>query len=439
MSPFFVKAVQLILSLSILVILHELGHFIPAKLFKTRVEKFFLFFDVKFALFKRKVGETVYGIGWLPLGGYVKISGMIDESMDTEQLKQAPQPWEFRSKPTWQRLIIMLGGVTVNLILGFAIYMMIVFVWGKETLRTEDLPLGMNPTPMAAALGFEPGDQILAVDNKPLDMVMDINRHLLLRDVEYVTVKRADASEAKIVIPDHFGKRMFESGDLFPLYPMLSKTLDSVIPTSAAGMAGLRAGDIIKGVNGAMITSYSELSKQIEAHPNSEIVLMYERDARLDTLSITPDSEGKLGVYFGMPEINIRTEKLSFGASILEGFSFGYWTLHDYVAQFQYVFTQKGASQLGGFGTIGNLFPARWDWKGFWSSTAFISIILAFMNILPIPALDGGHVMFLVYEMITGRKPNDKFLEYAQLFGFLLLITLVLYANGNDLYRAFFK
>jgi len=243
MSPFFVKAIQLLMSLSFLIILHELGHFIPARIFKTRVEKFFLFFDVKFALFKKKIGETTYGIGWLPLGGYVKISGMIDESMDTEQMNQPPQEWEFRSKPAWQRLIIMLGGVTVNLILGFLIYMMILFVWGKNTLYTEVFPSGFSPSSVAQEAGFEIGDQILTVDGKTLDNVFEINRLLFLRDVDRVTVKRRNGTQTTLDIPAGIGKKMFENGELMPLTPTIPPILDSIVPNSPADLIGLQPGD----------------------------------------------------------------------------------------------------------------------------------------------------------------------------------------------------
>ena len=439
MSPFFVKAIQLLMSLSFLIILHELGHFIPARIFKTRVEKFFLFFDVKFALFKKKIGDTTYGIGWLPLGGYVKISGMIDESMDTEQMSQPAQEWEFRSKPAWQRLIIMLGGVTVNLILGFLIYMMILFVWGKNTLYAEELPLGMSPSPVAEEAGFEVGDQIINVDGKTLDNVFEINKLLFLRDVEQVTVKRRNGTQTTLDIPEGMGEKMFESGELMPLSPTTSTVLDSVIPNSPADLVGLQPGDRLISLNDQNIEYWNDLSALIKGKGKQEITLIIERERSRQTLQFSTDEEGTIGVYPKYPVVNFNNEKLSLGESIVEGFDYGYWTLYDYVSQFQYIFTKKGASQLGGFGAIGNMFPDTWDWKGFWASTALISIILAFMNILPIPALDGGHVMFLVYEIVTGRKPNDKFMEYAQMFGFFLLMALVLFANGNDLYRLFFN
>ena len=439
MSPFFVKAIQLLMSLSFLIILHELGHFIPARIFKTRVEKFFLFFDVKFALFKKKIGETTYGIGWLPLGGYVKISGMIDESMDTEQMSQPPQEWEFRSKPAWQRLIIMLGGVTVNLILGFLIYMMILFVWGKNTLYTEELPSGFSPSPVAQEAGFELGDQIVTVDGKTLDNVFEINRLLFLRDVDQVLVKRRNGSQTTLEMPEGLGKKMFERGELMPLMPALAPIIDSIIPNSAAALAGLQTGDRLIALNNQDITYWGDLSSLIKGKGKQDITLIVERERSRQTLQFSTDEEGTIGVFPKRPIINFNNEKLSFGQSIVEGFDYAYWTLYDYVSQFQYIFTQKGASQLGGFGAIGNMFPDTWDWKGFWSSTALISIILAFMNILPIPALDGGHVMFLLYEMVSGRKPSDKFLEYAQTVGFFILITLVLFANGNDIFKALFN
>jgi regulator of sigma E protease len=438
MSPFFVKAIQLLMSLSLLIILHELGHFIPARIFKTRVEKFFLFFDVKFALFKKKIGETTYGIGWLPLGGYVKISGMIDESMDTEQMQQPAKPWEFRSKPAWQRLIIMLGGVTVNLILGFLIYIMILFVWGKNTLYTEALPLGLDPSPTAKQIGFETGDQLITVDGKKLDNVLEINKLLFLRSVESVTVKHSNGKTEQLSIPENFGNQMFESGELMPFSPVIPAIIDSILPNSVAAKSGLMPNDKLISVDDSKISNWTDFKNEM-ADKSQTYTMVYERNRSIDTLQITSDKEGKLGVYPQVSSIQFTNEKLGIMSSIEEGISFGYWTLHDYIAQFKYIFTKKGASQLGGFGAIGNMFPSTWNWKGFWASTALISIILAFMNILPIPALDGGHVMFLAYEIITGRKPNDKFMEYAQMFGFFLLLALVLYANGNDLYRLIFS
>ena len=438
MTPeFFIKAFQLLLSLSILIVLHELGHFIPAKLFGTRVEKFYLFFDVKYSLFKKKIGETVYGIGWLPLGGYVKISGMIDESFDKEQMQKPPQPWEFRSKPAWQRLIIMLGGVTVNLLLGFFIYMMVLFVWGKETLPQENIPLGLEPTALIQEIGFEKGDKILDVDGKKLDYVLDINKMLLLRPVEKIKVEKLDGSISEINIPENIGNDIFQSGQINSFIPLFSATIDSIVIDSPALYSGMQSGDKIVSINNEIIYDYSSFTNWLANNSDDIIDVVVERDASNYTLSIDRNDDGTIGVIKTNGGIETINVKLGLVDSIKQGFDYGYWTLYEYVAGFSFIFTKKGAQQLGGFGTIGNLFPAKWDWKGFWLSTALISIILAFMNVLPIPALDGGHVMFLIYEMVTGKRPSDKFMEVSTMIGFFLLIAIVLYANGNDLFRAF--
>ena len=438
MSPeFFIKAFQLLLSLSILIVLHELGHFIPAKLFGTRVEKFYLFFDVKYSLFKKKIGETVYGIGWLPLGGYVKISGMIDESFDKEQMQKPPQPWEFRSKPAWQRLIIMLGGVTVNLLLGFFIYMMVLFVWGKETLPQENISLGLEPTALIQEIGFEKGDKILDVDGKKLDYVLDINKMLLLRPVEKIKVEKLDGSISEINIPENIGNDIFQSGQINSFIPLFSATIDSIVIDSPALYSGMQSGDKIVSINNEIIYDYVSFKNWLDNNSDDIIEVVVERGASNYTLSIDRNDDGTIGVIKTNRGIETINVKLGLVDSIKQGFDYGYWTLYEYVAGFSFVFTKKGAQQLGGFGTIGNLFPAKWDWKGFWLSTALISIILAFMNVLPIPALDGGHVMFLIYEMVTGKRPSDKFMEVSTMIGFFLLIAIVLYANGNDLFRAF--
>lgn len=435
MELFLVKGGQLILSLSLLIVLHELGHFIPAKLFKTRVEKFYLFFDVKFSLFKKKIGETVYGIGWLPLGGYVKISGMIDESMDTEQMAQPAQPWEFRAKPTWQRLIIMLGGVTVNLVLGFLIYMMVMFVWGKTVITNDALVYGLSPTPQAQALGFEQGDKVLTVNGSPLDAAMDVNRWLLLRDANSITVAHANGKTETLTIPEDFGKQLFAAGDLFPLIPHMPAIVEKVKENSAAAIAGILPNDRIVGLNDADIASMSQLQRKLDDLKGEEVVLTVLRNGETQQITTSVTEDGTVGVF--LKDTRPQTTDMSYTAteSIKQGFDYGYWTLFDYVAQFKFIFTKKGASQLGGFGTIASLFPAKWDWRVFWERTALISIILAFMNVLPIPALDGGHVVFLTYEMLTGRKPHQKVLEYAQMVGLILLLALFVYANGNDIYR----
>lgn len=442
MSPFAVKAIQLLLSLSLLIVLHELGHFIPAKLFKTRVEKFFLFFDVKFALFKKKIGDTVYGIGWLPLGGYVKISGMIDESMDKEQMAQPPQPWEFRSKPAWQRLIIMLGGVTVNIIVGFVIYMSLLYFYGREIMTNENMPQGFAVAEQFEALGFRDGDKILKVNGKDFEDVTAINKHLFLRDVETIEVLHQDGTAETLPVPEDIGQTMFKNDIQQPFQLMRKAVIDTVIPDYPAAAAGFQKGDQIVAVNGTPISYWNEFTEISKKNKDSMAqTIVVSRAGTLDTLTVTPNKDGLLGVNnYGKEYIGKGTKiEYSLGESIIGGFGYGFDTLTDYVSQFKYVFTSKGATQVGGFGAIGNLFPDAWDWQSFWATTALISIILAFMNILPIPALDGGHVMFLLYEMVTGRKPNDKFMEYAQMVGFFILIALVLFANGNDIYRWLFK
>jgi regulator of sigma E protease len=436
MSPFLVKAIQLLLSLSFLIVLHELGHFIPAKLFKTRVEKFFLFFDVKFALFSKKIGDTVYGIGWLPLGGYVKISGMIDESMDKEQMALPPQPWEFRSKPAWQRLIIMLGGVTVNIIVGFVIYMGILHFYGQDITTKEQLPDGFAVHESFNDYGFQDGDQILSLNGEAFENVTAINKYLFLRDVNTIGVLHNTGQKQTIEMPEDIGTIMFENDVLRPftqrVAPILGVIGDESFPAAAAGF---KLDDIILEVNGTPIVFWHEFQKLVKENGQKENVFLISRDGAQLTLKATPNETGQIGL---MPySISVRKE-YTLLESITGGVGYGMDVLKDYVTQFKYVFTKKGASQVGGFGAIGGLFPDTWDWTSFWQTTALISIILAFMNILPIPALDGGHVMFLLYEMISGRKPNDKFMEYAQMLGFFLLIALVLFANGNDIYRYFF-
>ena len=441
MSPFVVKALQLLLSLSLLIVLHELGHFIPAKLFKTRVEKFYLFFDIKFSLFKKKIGETVYGIGWLPLGGYVKISGMIDESMDKEQMALPPQPWEFRSKPTWQRLIIMLGGVTVNIIVGFVIYICIFFFVGQKIVTNDELPNGFAVSQTFKDLGFKNGDKVLKLNGEDFENLNDLNRYLFLRDVNSLTVKHSDGNTETISIPEEVGMTMFKAGELRPFQPVRSNVLDTIIPNYPAEKAGLLKGDKVLSVNGVTTLNWASLSENIKANPASEVTLTIDRDGGLETIKVTPREDGTIGINnFGLEYENAYKQvKYGFIESLGGGINYGYNVLTDYVKQFKYVFTSEGATQVGGFGAIANLFPGTWNWISFWHTTALISIILAFMNILPIPALDGGHVMFLLYEMATGRKPNEKVMEYAQMVGFILLIALVLFANGNDVYRWLFK
>ena len=438
-TVFLIKALQLILSLAILVVLHELGHFIPAKLFKTKVEKFYLFFDWPYSLLKKKIGDTEYGIGILPLGGYVKIAGMIDESMDTEHLNKEPEPWEFRSKPAWQRLIIMLGGVTVNLILGFAIYMMVTFVWGKDIITSENLKDGFEVNEIMKPYGFSDGDKILRVDGEPFENVVDISKYLFLRDVSTVTVQHVNGKIEKLTIPENIGHIMMESGATNPFSPLVAPVIGEVAPNSLAEKFDFKANDRIVTINDIELIKWQELSQFLQDASNEELSFEILRDGSKMQKTVVLDEKSELGVYPKMPEISFTKINYSLFESFSVGYDKAYWILSDYITQFEYVFTPKGITQLGGFGAIGSIFPASWDWQRFWESTALLSLILAFMNLLPIPALDGGHVMFLLYEVFSGRKPNDKFMEYAQMTGFLLLVSLVLFANGNDVYRYFFS
>ncbi|WP_196896106.1 RIP metalloprotease RseP [Aureivirga marina] len=434
-----IRASQFILSLSLLIVLHELGHFIPARLFGTRVEKFYLFFDYKYSLFKKKIGDTVYGIGWIPLGGYVKIAGMIDESMDTEQMKGEPQPWEFRSKPAWQRLIIMLGGVIVNFILGLLIYVMILFVWGKDYVPANEIKNGFTVSEIMKPLGFQDGDKILKIDGKMPLNVLDVNKLLFLRDVKTIEVEHKNGKVETINIPEGFGKTMWTTGQMEPISPLVPAVIDSVFTDYPGYKAGIKKNDKILQVNNTKINSWGDFTKTVSKDTLSKsLAILVARNGQEKEITVTPTEDHKIGVS---PVINfpIQHKDYTFGESVSGGTELAYHTLHDYVAQFQYVFTKKGATSLGGFISIGKIFPASWDWMRFWEITAFLSIMLGFMNLLPIPALDGGHVVFTLFEMITGRKPNEKFLEYAQITGFIILVALLLYANGNDIYKLIFK
>ncbi|MFL2603095.1 MAG: RIP metalloprotease RseP [Flavobacteriaceae bacterium] len=436
MEIILIKGAQLILSLSILVILHELGHYIPAKLFGCRVEKFYLFFDWPFALFKKKIGETEFGVGAFPLGGYVKISGIVDESFDTEHTDSEPKEWEFRSKPAWQRLIILLGGVTINFILGFLLYMMIMFVWGKTVVSEENLNSGFKVSELMQEVGFEDGDKILTVDGKEIVDQFDINKMLFTRGISQVQALSLNGQRKTINIPEDIGTQMMESGQILSFIPIPDLVIDSVISDMPASYAGLQKGDIISRVNGSKILNPDDFDSQKSINADY-IELEISRNGNLFDAVVPFDSDEKLiGINIGSQMISPTNLDYGFFESISVGFDYGYWTLYDYVSQFQFVFTKAGASQLGGFGTIGKIFPAAWDWQRFWETTALLSIILAFMNLLPIPALDGGHVMFVLYEIVSGRKPNEKFMEYATLAGVILLIGVFIYANGMDVVRA---
>lgn len=441
METILIKALQLILSLSLLVLVHEFGHFIFARLFKVRVEKFYLFFDPWFSLFKFKPknSDTEYGIGWLPLGGYCKISGMIDESMDKEQMAQPAQPYEFRSKPAGQRLMIMVGGVLFNFILALFIYSMVLFAWGDTYLPLKNVKQGMDFSETFINVGFRDGDILLRADDEELERY---NEDCLRKVVEAhnVTVLR-DGVETVIPIPDDMMQRVLRDKQGFAAYrfPMVVKNLSA--DDMPAAQAGMQPGDSIVSVNDVPVVTYYEAAAMLAENKSKEITLGYYRDGELRSASLVPDSLGRIGVGACLPMDLYQTETRTYGflASFPAGVKLGINTLKGYVSDMQYVFTKEGASSLGGFATIGSIFPDTWNWRAFWMQTAFLSIILAFMNILPIPALDGGHVMFLLYEVIARRKPSDKFLEYAQMAGMAILFALLLYANGNDLFRFVFK
>lgn len=441
METILIKALQLILSLSLLVLVHEFGHFIFARLFKVRVEKFYLFFDPWFSLFKFKPknSDTEYGIGWLPLGGYCKISGMIDESMDKEQMAQPAQPYEFRSKPAGQRLMIMVGGVLFNFILALFIYSMVLFAWGDTYLPLKNVKQGMDFSETFINVGFRDGDILLRADDEELERY---NEDCLRKVVEAhnVTVLR-DGVETVIPIPDDMMQRVLRDKQGFAAYrfPMVVKNLSA--DDMPAAQAGMQPGDSIVSVNDVPVVTYYEAAAMLAENKSKEITLGYYRDGELRSASLVPDSLGRIGVGACLPTDLYQTETRTYGflASFPAGVKLGINTLKGYVSDMQYVFTKEGASSLGGFATIGSIFPDTWNWRAFWMQTAFLSIILAFMNILPIPALDGGHVMFLLYEVIARRKPSDKFLEYAQMAGMAILFALLLYANGNDLFRFVFK
>jgi regulator of sigma E protease len=439
-----IKLSQFLLSLSLLIILHELGHFIPSKIFKTRVEKFYLFFDVKFSLFKKKIGETEYGIGWLPLGGYVKISGMIDESMDKEQMALPPQPWEFRSKPAWQRLIIMLGGVTVNFILAFVIYIGMAYAYGEMYIANADLKDGylIENVAMQKA-GFKTGDKILAVDGEKIERFdSGINAKIVMG--KEVLIER-NGTEQQIKIPNDFIDQLSKQAKS-PLVDIRMPFAIGKIPSESANQT-LKPKDVILALNGQKTKYFDEAKAILSNNKGKSIIASILRDEKEIQLPVIVSKDGKLGVIAGalgleslekLGYYKVSKQEFTFLESFPRGIEKGKDQLVGYGKQLKMIFNPetKAYKQVGGFAAIFNIFPSTWSWEVFWNITALLSIMLGVMNLLPIPALDGGHVMFLLYEIISGKKPSDKFLENAQMVGFILLITLLLFANGNDIYKA---
>ena len=446
MSPILIKTIQFFMSLSLLIVLHELGHFIPAKIFKTRVEKFFLFFDVKYALFKKKIGETVYGIGWLPLGGYVKIAGMIDESMDTAQMAEEPKPWEFRTKPAWQRLIIMLGGVTVNFILAVIIYIGMAYSYGDEYIPLDSLKDGIWVTEenIGDKLGVKTGDRIIAVDGEPVERYRDLFGEIINGD--QITIVR-DGQTIEQDIPVDFIATLLEDEDKIRFFNFRIPFVLGPIPNESHNKdSGLQKEDIITRIGSDEVRFFDQAKPILERYTGQATTVRVDRKGDLLEIPVQVSDSATLGVRLGgilMEDLEqqdyfrLETRKYTFAQAIPAGITQGWNTLSSYAKQLKKIFNpETGAYKgVGGFAAIGSLFPDTWDWRAFWNTTALISIILAFMNILPIPALDGGHVAFLLYEMVSGRKPSDRFLEFAQMIGFFLLIALLLFANGNDIYK----
>ena len=434
-----IKAGQLLLSLSILVILHELGHYIPAKLFKTRVEKFYLFFDPWFSIFKKKVGDTEYGVGWLPLGGYVKISGMIDESMDKEQMKQPPQPWEFRSKPAWQRLIIMLGGVTVNVILAFVIYSFSLVIWGEKYLPSEKATYGIHCDSLALSAGFQNGDVVYSIDgnkverfaNESGNLHPEMIQKLILDDAKVITVIR-NGERLSVPFTDEVKDAILAKTRLFS--PNIPFVIDAFAENSIMQQAGAQVGDRIIRINDKPMDFAGDVIKYTPTLKGDTVTVTVDRSGEEEAFNIFLEN-GVMGVQLRpfSKLYELETEQYNALSVIPAAFKKTQSEIANYLKQFKLI--KKSPESVGGFISIGSIFPPVWDWQRFWSLTAFLSIMLAVLNLLPIPALDGGHVVFLLYEVVTRRKPNEKVMEYAQTLGVILLLGLVLYANGNDIFK----
>jgi regulator of sigma E protease len=495
METFLIRALQLILSLSILVVLHEFGHFAFARLFKVRVEKFYMFFNPNFSLIRAKningrweikffapnvpanerpkldadgdamvdsKGKTImepipladledgdwrkypdnteWGIGWLPLGGYCKIAGMVDESMDITQLSAEPQPWEYRSRSVWQRLPIIIGGVFVNFVLAMVIYSAVLFTWGQEYLPLKNAKYGLHFTQLMIENGFRNGDNIVKVDGQPVEKLGDVVEKLLFEGKQTVTVSRGNQL-IDLTLPADFGQKVLASEETRFVSVRWPFVVEDVTSGGPAAKAKMQQGDSLVGINGKQAFIFQDIATELDASRNTEIELSYIRKGQLIKSQIQLKDDGKLGVAV-RPDFDFMTTKVikyGFFESIPAGIKLGWQTLTSYVKQFKLVFTKEGSKQIGGFGSIGKMFPKAWDWQVFWTMTALLSVILAFMNFLPIPALDGGYVLFLLYELLTGKKPNDKFLEYAQTAGFFLLMGLLIYSNGNDIFKALFK
>ena len=447
METFLIRALQLMMSLSLLVIIHEGGHFFFAKLFKVRVTKFYLFFDPWFSLFKFKPknSETEYGMGWLPLGGYVQIAGMVDETQSSEDLNHPVEPWEFRAKPAWQRLLIMVGGVMMNFLLALFIYSMTLFTWGDQYVSLQDMTHGMEFNEHAEEIGFRDGDILLSADDQPLQR-FNVDMLRAITEARVVKVNRG-GQEVEIFMPEVSLLDVAKDNPPF-VEPLIPNVVDSVMPGRPFDAIGIQPGDVLLAINGKELSSYNAFIYQLDALRQdaeaegkkvADLNLIYSRSGVRDTVALQTDTLFMVGAN-SAALADYKVTKLEYGLfeSFPAGIALGVNTLKGYVNDMKYVFTKEGAKSVGGFGTIGSIFPSVWDWHRFWEMTAFLSIILAFMNILPIPALDGGHVLFLLYEIIARRKPSDKFMEYAQMTGMILLFGLLIWANFNDVLRFLF-
>jgi regulator of sigma E protease len=436
----FIKIVQLLLSLSILVIFHEFGHFIAARLFKTRVEKFYLFFDPWFSLFKFKKGETEYGVGWLPLGGYVKISGMIDESMDKEAMKLEPQPWEFRSKPSWQRLIIMLGGVTVNVLLAIGIYIVMMAWWGQQYLPNSEVKYGITVDSVGRQLGLQNGDKILSVNNKEVEDFFRIPATILLENAHSIQIER-NGQKTEIALNESMISKIIKHKSPEFISVRIPFEVADMSAGSPAKKSGMKVGDKIIGINDMQTLYFDEFKTELGKHKLQEVVVTVLRENDTVKLKMTANERGMIGVAPKTPDkyFNFKEHHYNIIQAIPVGISMAYSKTADYLKSLKLLFRPetKAYESVGGFITIGSIFPSEWDWEAFWGLTAFLSLMLAVLNILPIPALDGGHVMFLIFEIVTGRKPSDKFMEYAQITGMVILFALLIFANGNDIIKLF--
>lgn len=436
-----IKVVQFFMSLSLLVAIHEFGHYLAARIFKIRVEKFYIFFDPWFSLFKWKRGETEYGVGWLPLGGYVKIAGMIDESMDLEQMQAPVQPWEFRAKPAWQRFIVMIAGVTMNVLLAMIIYSGIRYVSGESYMANEDVKWGYVFNDTAKAMGFQDGDKVVSIDGNAIDDVNDIRAQLLLtKDARTVVVNRG-GEQVEFTIPFESLLEMRRNRQYEDLYTLRIPFIVDSLASESAQAAGLQVGDEVVACNGEQVDVPTMTDLLQNRYKGDTVTLSVLRSGDISELRVPVNTDGKIGVLLKSDIFQPRTKTFTLLEAIPAGVSMVGETISEYWQQLKLIFQPKTKmyEELGGFIAIGNIFPSEWDWLRFWSMTAFLSVMLAVLNILPIPGLDGGHALFTLWEMLTGRKASDKFLEIMQYIGFALLLALVIYANGNDIYRLFTK